>query len=637
LPDAALLLRAGLIVRANAHAARLLGGDMPTALAGIHWHRLTDPERWAELEFHLGETVPHNQRLAHMELELRTIDDRRLVAQSSCAGFSADGQSALLVLLRDDDERGRVEAELREQRLLLEQLVAERTADLRQALADARFADRAKDTFLANVSHELRTPLGAVIGLSALALRHCDDPMVRGYLEKIDRAGKHLSRVINDLLDLSKIAAGRMTIDSKPFSLRSMLQRVQGVIGHKADTKGLQLRFRVDNEVPDALVGDPLRLEQIVLNLVGNAIKFTSAGSVELHVSLPASSDAHARILLEVADTGIGMSPEEISSLFQPFSQASMTTSRTHGGTGLGLALSQRLAEAMGGRITVRSRPGSGSVFSLGLRLGRGLGPGGQGEPSPAADTPRNFGAASILLVEDDPLNAEVVRELLFAVGLSLRLARNGREAVNLLTEAGPKAFDLVLMDLQMPLLDGLAATREIRAMPGFATLPIVALTAHALEHERQACLAAGMNDHVAKPFEVSRLHALLERWLGADAGDAAELPALPGIIDVDTAMRRFGGNAQRYRHWLARFVEEAPAVAPAIRQALAADRREEAAEQAHSFKGTAGTLGLVELSLRSGELESALNTGRDGVPELRLLERAIEEARREIVASFGI
>jgi CheY-like chemotaxis protein len=416
-----------------------------------------------------------------------------------------------------------------------------------------------------------------------------------------------------------------------------MLQRVQGVIGHKADTKGLQLRFRVDNEVPDALVGDPLRLEQIVLNLVGNAIKFTSAGSVELHVSLPASSDAHARILLEVADTGIGMSPEEISSLFQPFSQASMTTSRTHGGTGLGLALSQRLAEAMGGRITVRSRPGSGSVFSLGLRLGRGLGPGGQGEPSPAADTPRNFGAASILLVEDDPLNAEVVRELLFAVGLSLRLARNGREAVNLLAEAGPKAFDLVLMDLQMPLLDGLAATREIRAMPGFATLPIVALTAHALEHERQACLAAGMNDHVAKPFEVSRLHALLERWLGADAGDAAELPALPGIIDVDTAMRRFGGNAQRYRHWLARFVEEAPAVAPAIRQALAADRREEAAAQAHSFKGTAGTLGLVELSLRSGELESALNTGRDGVPELRLLERAIEEARREIVASFGI
>lgn len=533
----------------------------------------------------------------------------------------------------------------------LEKLVLERTAELRQALEAAQQADKTKDAFIANVSHELRTPLGAVTGLSALALEHSVDARQRDYLQKIGDAGKHMARIINDLLDLSKIVAGRMEFENIPFHLRAMIQHARDVIRHRAEAKGLRLGFRVRDEVPDILIGDPLRLEQILLNLVGNAIKFTASGAVEVRVAHIASADGRVWLAIDVEDSGVGIRTEDLAGLFQPFAQANVSTSRKFGGTGLGLALSQHLAQLMDGGISISSREGIGSIFSLKVHLGVGL---------PASLPETEAGAAPhavrehykdvhVLVVEDDAINTEIVGELLGGIGITPRVAGNGLEAVEILAAAGPGAFDLVLMDVQMPVMDGLTATRRIRTWPRFDRLPIVAMTAHALEHERQIGAAAGMNDHVVKPFDLDNFYQVLAKWLPASSKapperrDAKpELPAAPGLaalqgIDTEAALKRFVGNEERYRHWLVKFVEESPTVAARIREALAAGQPELAARSAHSFKGGVGTIGLCELQERATELEAALKARQTAEPELQRMERAIDAAREEIISALGL
>lgn len=644
-PDPILLLREECVRLANPAAQALFRADSAAALNGMHWHRLIAAEHWMLAEAHCGAPAAGEAgRQTRMELPCVALDGSTLIAESSSCLVSVGGKPAVMLVLRDITGQRRAEAERRTQRAMLEQQLIGRAEDLRQALADARLADQAKDAFLANVSHELRTPLSAMIGLLDLARNHGSDPILHGYLETMMRAGRHLSRIIDDLLDLSKIVAGRMAIEEVDFSLREILRHAREVLMHKADAKGLQLKFRVDNELPDALRGDPLRIEQILLNLVGNAIKFTARGHVELHASLTTRSESHVRLALDVVDTGIGMTAEEISGLFQPFAQATATTSRKYGGTGLGLALSQRLAEAMGGRITVRSRKDEGSTFSFGLRLA--MGGTRPGTPLLLREPPANYSHARVLLVDDDPLNIEIVTGMLQTLGIYPQIAGNGHEAITLLAAEGPAAFDLVLMDIQMPVLDGHSATRLIRSWADFGALPIVALTAHALEHERQASIQAGMNDHVSKPFDLATLHAILQRWLPRGR-QAAAPPALPlvlpaakalgdlGCLDYPSALARFGGNEQRYRHWLGKFIEESPALAPKIRSALASGRRDEAVTIAHTFKGSTGTLGLEKLKSLAEELETAVRRGRPAVPELRQLERAIDEARFEIAQAL--
>lgn len=642
-PEAILIQCEGRVAFANRAAQELFRAASGSALIGLQWQRLVAPASWGEAEAHCAIPVAAAYvHVARLELPCQALDGTPFTAESTSVPVVFAGRPALLLSLRDISGRRAAEQELREQRVKLEQLVLERTADLRQALADARLSDQAKDAFLANVSHELRTPLGGIIGLLEIALMRCTDAALRVHLEKAAHAGKHLSRIINDLLDLSKVAAGRIALEAIPFSLGGLLQRVHDVNATEAEARGLRLRFRADGEIPDALVGDPTRIEQILVNLTGNAVKFTHAGDIEVLVSQMTRSEEQIRLSIAVADSGIGMTPEEISGLFQPFSQASAATSRQFGGTGLGLALSQRLAEAMGGRITVSSRKGQGSVFSLGLPLRLSPADGPRLEPEVPAARPPNYDQARVLLVEDDSLSAEIVTELLQAVGIYPRLADNGHEAVALLAEEGPAAYDLVLMDVQMPVLDGHAATRLIRSWKGFDALPIVAMTAHALEHELRAGFAAGMNDQISKPFDHAAFYALLDKWLpwgqGATPAAPGPAPAAPALrcVDVAAALPRFAGNEQRYRQWLARFVDESPAVAPELRRALAAGDRERAVAVAHDFKGSAGTLGLENLQVRAAELEQAIRQGRDAVPELRQLERAIDEARREIIANFG-
>ncbi len=530
-----------------------------------------------------------------------------------------------LAVKEDITERKRVEHELDQHRAHLEDLVQRRTADLSSALEAAKLADKAKDAFLANVSHELRTPLNAVIGLSELARRISSDPKQQDYLDKVIGAGRNLAGLINDLLDLSKIAAGRMEFETTSFSLRGLVLRSRSVMAHRAAEKGLELIETIAAEVPDLLQGDPLRIEQILINLLSNAVKFTSSGRVELRIGLAAREADRVCLAIEVEDTGIGLSETSIARLFQPFAQGDASMNRRFGGTGLGLALCKRLAEMMGGDIGVDSREGIGTTFRVRIWLS----PGTASEPPDAADSagraalPARYLNAQVLVVEDQPLNRDIVEALLADVGITPCIATNGEEAIELLMASGPRAFDLVLMDIQMPVMDGLTATRAIRERVGFEQLPIIAMTAHTMEHEKEAGAAAGMSDHIGKPFETGAFLALLARWIPTakhqlpldskpSAPPAAAAGGLAALRRIDTraGLARFMGNEKRYWHWLEQFVGAAPDYAAQIRRDLVAGKPGEARAAAHAIKGSVGTLGMTTLLGIAAALEAALRQG---------------------------
>jgi PAS domain S-box-containing protein len=561
------------------------------------------------------------------------------------------GQTTHFIAVKEDiTERWHINEELQQHRAHLEELVAQRTADLSAALEAAKAADQAKDVFLAHVSHELRTPLNAVIGLSDLARRLSTDPRQQDYLDKATGAGRTLAGIINDLLDLSKISASRMELETTTFSLRRLIQRSKSVMAHRADEKGLILMERIGDEVPDVLMGDPLRIEQILLNLLSNAIKFTPAGRVELRIGLDACVENRICLGIDVEDTGIGLTEDSITRLFQPFAQADASMSRRFGGTGLGLALCKRLAELMDGDIGVTSREGVGTTFHVSLWLSLG----DAADLPEAARTaskdalPASYGDAHVLVVDDQPLNREVVAALLAEVGVVAEMARNGQEALDILRAAGPQAFDLVLMDIQMPIMDGLAATREIRDWEGYADLPIIAMTAHTMQHEREISSAAGMNDHIGKPFDTIAFFQLLAHWIPAtkhrrptglpDAESTVPAIGLSSLrsIDVQAGLARFVGNEKRYRHWLTEFLAEAPGYAAQIRQTLAAGNPEAARQQAHAIKGRVGMLGMTGLHPLAAELEAALMHGAPTDGLLDRIQATVEQLCAEIRTGLG-
>ena len=744
------LLRERIVVRCNRTMETMLGYG-PGELVGCSsrvWFTdeasFLEVGRKVEQAFAAGDTYLD-------ELEIARKDGSRFLGRLHAA-----------LIDRGDPSKG-VAGMIRD--ITLERAAVE---EIKRAQAVAEEAARAKSDFLANMSHEIRTPMNAIVGMAHLALRTELTPRQRDYLAKIQGASEHLLGIINDILDFSKSEAGKLELEEAEFALEPMLSNVTALLGERIGAKDLELVLDVAPDVPRALIGDELRIRQVLLNFCSNAVKFTERGEIDIVVRLRELDVGEALLEFAVRDTGIGLSEEQKGRLFQSFQQADSSISRRYGGTGLGLVISKRLVDLMHGEIGVDSRPGAGSTFWFRVRLGVGRAPAPALQPAPdlrgarmlvvddngtaravladmlarmgfvvdqaasgaaalecvrqAAGAGRDYAVvfldwrmpgmdgvetarrirelglaaaprcvmvtahgreellqvaaasgvtavllkpvsasllfdtvvevlarraaapgapaaaaapvsndreapavlrgARILLVEDNELNQEVAKAMLEALGLIVDIAENGEVA---LARVQAASYDLVFMDMQMPVMDGLAATRAIRRLPGTGAVPIVAMTANVLQQDRDRCFEAGMNDYLAKPIEPAKLMAALQRWIKPRSDAAGQAPALAGGpaglaleidgLDVAGALRRVAGNAPFLLSLLRRFVDNNRHAVAEIDHLLASGDCLGAERRAHALKGVAATLGATRVQQAAGELEAALHA-EPGSPE---------------------
>ena len=552
-----------------------------------------------------GETVPGRYTFRAITKAGNTI-----LVEMKPVKITWNGSPAILGLMDDITERKRAEVEIIESNLRLE--VAVRQA--KEMAAQAELANTAKSEFLANMSHEIRTPMNGIIGMTGMLLDTKLDKEQRRYMEIVRASGESLLGLINDILDFSKINAGKLDLETLNFDLASLLEDFSAALAVRAREKGIELRCAAEPDVPGLLQGDPGRLRQVLTNLAGNAIKFTHAGSVDIRVSLAEKIGSDVLLRFSVRDTGIGIPKDKIGIIFDKFSQADASISRQYGGTGLGLAISKQLAELMGGKISVESEEGKGSEFRFTARFGI-WSEGAKAAPRPdtAARLMQDLFAgrkARVLLVEDNITNQQVALGILKKLGLHADAAANGEEALKAL-ELIP--YDLVFMDVQMPGMDGLEAARRIRD-PRFAIsakkIPIIAMTAHTMQGDREICLKAGMNDYIAKPVSPLALAEVLEKWLPKEKKAAAEQAAEVPVFDKAGMTARLMNDEVLARRVGAGFLEDLPRRISALKGSLAAGDVRGSELQAHTVKAAAANVGGERLRAVALEMEKAARAG---------------------------